>query len=70
MHQLIFILFFICNIDARVLETNSSNTTSEIMWTNEEVFNQDLQSEPSLGTVVINTQVLTIFNYQGSQIYV
>lgn len=68
-NQIVFVLFFICNIDARVLELDLVNTTSEIEWVNEVASDQILNSEPSLGTAIVNTQVLTIFNYRGSQIY-
>ncbi|CAM4808971.1 unnamed protein product [Rotaria magnacalcarata] len=31
---------------------------------------EDQRADPSLGTAIVNTQILTIFNYKGNQVYV
>ncbi|UJR24288.1 hypothetical protein I4U23_027255 [Adineta vaga] len=68
--QLIYILLFTCDIGALTMRMGSANVTSDAEQIHDAVYNQNLKNEPSLGTAVVNTQVLTVFSYQGSQIYV
>ena len=67
---LIYIVCFICNTDGVPLEVNSSNATFDVESLTGGIGEQDLRNAPSLATAVVNTQVLTMFDYHGSQIYI
>ncbi|CAF2895915.1 unnamed protein product [Rotaria sp. Silwood2] len=68
--ELIYILFLIYNADIVAGRTREDFDRLETLQADDNILDDILKNEPSLGTVVVNTQVFTMFNYQGSQIYV
>lgn len=68
--QIIYVFYLIGSIDNFVVETSLPNVTEEIESIDREPLVRDFKNEPSFGTAIVNTQILTIFNYQGGQIYV
>ena len=70
MLSLICIVFLLYNTGALPLEVNSSNATFDVEPLIDGIGEQHLRDAPSLATAVVNTQVLTMFNYHGSQIYI
>ncbi|CAF4354706.1 unnamed protein product [Rotaria socialis] len=68
--HLVVILFSIFRINVVAVPTNSNSVTSGTPVIMNDTSRHLLGRKSSLATAIVNSQVLTVFSYQGNQIYV